>query len=289
MFLQEEGGKLKLKAINIDISSGGPLIAIINREDAPRLDLHVMDRIKIRKGKKIETVVLDIAESSKVVPKGKLGVFDEVARSLGLKNNDFVDITIARKPLSLEYIRKNPEKAEKFVRYAAIQDHKAAKVAVELVGLEVFNEKMPRPFDDIEKAYEKIKPEFQQTDCKKCDTKRTAFTWDIDITSMVNQLGEPYKSLYLASYVMPTIHIHATLASAFSREAVHGTPEERNIQEAEVVLINAILILVLVMNSQSEIFTLGLDAETKACWDEVTEVWRDRPHGALAQGAGRQA
>ena len=80
-------------------------------------------------------------------------------------------------------------------------------------------------------------------------------------------------------------HIHATLASAFSREAVVGTREERNVDEAEVSLINATLILIMVLNSQSEIFSLGLDEETKACWEEVTAVWKDRPHGALARTA----
>ena len=97
---------MKLKAKDIDISSGGPLVAVVNHEDAAMLDLHVMDRIKIGKGKKIETVVVDIAESDKVVPKGRLGVFEEVINSLKLKNNDKVDIRIARKPLSIDYIKK---------------------------------------------------------------------------------------------------------------------------------------------------------------------------------------
>ena len=97
---------MKLRIKDVDISSGGPLIAVLNHKDAAILDLHVMDRIKIKKGKKIETVVVDIAESEKVVPQGKLGVFEEVIDSLKLKNNGLVEITPARKPLSLDYIKK---------------------------------------------------------------------------------------------------------------------------------------------------------------------------------------
>src|SRR3989344_2776760 len=97
---------MKLRVKDIDISSGGPLVAVVNREDASMLDLHVMDRIKIRKGRKIETVVVDIAQSSKVVPKGRIGVFEEVIHSLKLKNNDKIEISIARKPLSIDYIKK---------------------------------------------------------------------------------------------------------------------------------------------------------------------------------------
>ncbi|MBI2659001.1 thymidine phosphorylase, partial [Candidatus Woesearchaeota archaeon] len=97
---------MKLKIKDIDIASGGPLISVMNHKDAAMLDLHVMDRIKIKKRNKTETVVVDIAQSSKVVPKGRIGVFEEVINSLNLKNNDAVDIEIARKPLSIDYIKK---------------------------------------------------------------------------------------------------------------------------------------------------------------------------------------
>ncbi len=97
---------MKLKVKDIDISSGGPLVAVVNYKDAALLDLHVMDRIKLKKGSKIETVVVDIAQSSKVVPRGRIGVFEEVIDSLKLKNNDTVDISVARKPLSIDYIKK---------------------------------------------------------------------------------------------------------------------------------------------------------------------------------------
>jgi AMP phosphorylase len=97
---------VKLKIKDMDISTGGPLVAILNENDARKLDLHVMDRIKIRKGKKTETVVVDLAKSSKAVKPGYIGVFEEVISSLKLKPNDVVDISIARKPLSLKFIRK---------------------------------------------------------------------------------------------------------------------------------------------------------------------------------------
>lgn len=97
---------MKLRVKDIDIASGGPLIAVINYKDAAILDLHVMDRIKIKKGTKIETVVVDIAQSNKVVQQGRIGAFEEVISSLKLKNNDKVEIAIARKPLSIDYIKK---------------------------------------------------------------------------------------------------------------------------------------------------------------------------------------
>src|SRR3989344_8383849 len=97
---------MKLKVKDMDIATGGPLVAILNHDDAQNLDLHSLDRIKIRKGRKIETVLVDIGESKRAVPRGKIGIFEEVIDSLGLRNGDNVEIMMARKPLSLRIIKK---------------------------------------------------------------------------------------------------------------------------------------------------------------------------------------
>ena len=97
---------MKLKIKDMDIATGGPMVVVINKRDAMKLDLHHLDRIKISKNRKIETVVVDIAQSSKAVPEGKLGAYEEVLESLHLKSGDDVRIMLARKPLSLEFIKK---------------------------------------------------------------------------------------------------------------------------------------------------------------------------------------
>ena len=66
----------KLKVKDMDISTGGTLVAILNQKDATLFDLHPLDRVKVRKGDKFETVVLDIAESKKAVPPGSIGLFE---------------------------------------------------------------------------------------------------------------------------------------------------------------------------------------------------------------------
>ncbi len=97
---------MRLRVKDMDIATGGVLVAILNKKDAQLLDLHALDRIKIRNRKRIETVVADIAESPKAVPQGKIGLFEEAINSLNLKEGDVVGITLARKPLSLAYIKK---------------------------------------------------------------------------------------------------------------------------------------------------------------------------------------
>ncbi|MAE43114.1 AMP phosphorylase [Candidatus Woesearchaeota archaeon] len=98
--------KMKLKIKDMDIATGGPLIVVLNKKDAMKFDIYHLDRIKIKKGKKIETVVVDIAQSGKAVPEGSIGAYEEVISSLRLKNGDIVSITLARKPISIEFIRK---------------------------------------------------------------------------------------------------------------------------------------------------------------------------------------
>ena len=90
-------------------------------------------------------------------------------------------------------------------------------------------------------------------------------SWDVDIKTMVDRVGEPFGTLYLTCYVLANLHVHATLASAFQRESTDGTPDERNQNEAEFAVMNAILTLLAVVQSQDKVFSLGLANEIKTC------------------------
>ena len=65
---------MKLKVTDMDIATGGVLIAILNQEDARRYDLHTEDRITLKKGSKTITAIVDIAESKKIISPGKIKV-----------------------------------------------------------------------------------------------------------------------------------------------------------------------------------------------------------------------
>ncbi len=97
---------MKLKVKDMDIASGGPLVAVINEDDAEKMDLHHLDRLKVMYKGKIETVVIDIGESEKAVPIGGIGLYEEVLDSLSLVDGEIVKIVPARKPLSIDYIKK---------------------------------------------------------------------------------------------------------------------------------------------------------------------------------------
>ncbi len=97
---------MKLRVKELDILSGGALLVVLNKADAAKMDLHSLDRVKIQWDGTIDTATVHVAENADVVPEGCLGVYREVEKSLGLKEGDMVVISLARKPLSLEYIRK---------------------------------------------------------------------------------------------------------------------------------------------------------------------------------------
>jgi hypothetical protein len=181
--------------------------------------------------------------------------------------------------LALEYIRTRPDKAERFVRYAAIQEYKASRAAGEVVGEEQFDAAMPpeNSLSEQKKRYDQFKSEFEQRDCKTCNTKQIAISWDIDVKSMVNKVGPPFDMLYFGCYAMANLHVHATLASAFQDEAEGETPEQRSIRDAEFAVMNAILAFLAVLQSQNDLFQLGLEQDIAACYSDL-DVWKDRPH-----------
>jgi len=96
---------MKFFVRDIDISSGGVPVALINFEDATKLDIHVGDRIIVKKGKRKAHVVVDIASSEKVIDQGEIGLFDEVLKLLHAQAYDKIDVELADKPSTVQYIK----------------------------------------------------------------------------------------------------------------------------------------------------------------------------------------
>ena len=95
---------MKLKNRDIGLSSGGPLIAVVNEEDARKLDLHALDRIKITSERGRAIAAIDISRSG--IKAGEIGLFDEVIEKLGITDSEMVDVDIEEKPDSVYYIKK---------------------------------------------------------------------------------------------------------------------------------------------------------------------------------------
>lgn len=96
---------MKLIVKDMDIATGGTLVAILNKNDARQLDLHSGDRLLVRNNSREVSCILDISESNKAVPPGKLGLFEEVLKLLQVEDGSIVDIKLTGKPESVKHIR----------------------------------------------------------------------------------------------------------------------------------------------------------------------------------------
>ena len=91
---------------DMGLSTGGVLIAVLNNHDATHFDVRALDRILIRAGRKKTVAVVDISESEKNIPRGTVGLFEEVLAKLGISHGARVVLDYAKKPASIDCIKK---------------------------------------------------------------------------------------------------------------------------------------------------------------------------------------
>jgi hypothetical protein len=141
---------------------------------------------------------------------------------------------------------------------------------------------VPRPEPEAGCFREMVKSEFQVPLCKKCHDKgtcqhmTTAFSWDENgVLAQAQDVGEPYTNFYLGAYGMPNMHAHVSLTSAM-QEYDKKPDKERKTQrrhEADYALLNAHAVMLMVIRSQNDLFSLGLEQEIEACDKDWAEVW----------------
>jgi hypothetical protein len=175
--------------------------------------------------------------------------------------------------VSIAYLMKNPDKARRFLDFAAVQENKAMKRALAVISEEEFDKDFaPKSVKRIRDSFAAVKEQFQVTACEVCQTKRPSATWDIDFSSMVDKVGPAYKQYYIAAYEIPNFQLHATLASALPDHQTEELTAERNRDSGVLALATAMLIFLLVLRSQDQLFTLNLGMEIDACEKVAADV-----------------
>lgn len=96
---------MKLKVRDIDLSTGGPLIVILNEEDSQKLDLHPLDRVRLNKDGKEIFALINISHN-KGIKKGEIGLFEEVFQKLHVKDKQTINVEYSPTPKSVGYIKK---------------------------------------------------------------------------------------------------------------------------------------------------------------------------------------
>lgn len=176
---------------------------------------------------------------------------------------------------TLAYLVENQEKVSRFIRFAAVQDHRAMEAALKTFAEGEVDDAIGKPntVREIRERYEQVKGEFQMTLCAKCQTKRIQPSWDVDFATIIQRLGDPYRQFYLGAYTVPTLQAHATLASAFDgRKLEHNEVTIRKLREQDVTLYGAIRIFTLLLRLQEKVFSLGFAPDIDAC-ETGMEPW----------------
>ena len=94
---------------DLDMATGGPLVAVINHDDAEALDLHLGDRILLRKNSRKVVAIVDVSYNARVLPRGQIGLLEEVLKKLNVRKNSLVKLAIANKPKSVQFVKKKLE------------------------------------------------------------------------------------------------------------------------------------------------------------------------------------
>jgi len=96
---------MKLKVKDLNLSTGGPLVAVLTKEDAAVLDIDPLDRVKIRCLRADREVIAVVDISTRGIKHGTVGLFEEVMEKLRVEGETSVDVLITRPPESINFIR----------------------------------------------------------------------------------------------------------------------------------------------------------------------------------------
>lgn len=93
---------MMLKTKILGLEAGGKPIVVLNKDDAEELGVKSSNRVYLRAGK---NELIAILNTSKLLPKGTVGVYEEVVSTLKIKDGNDLDVDVARSPNSLNFIK----------------------------------------------------------------------------------------------------------------------------------------------------------------------------------------
>ena len=108
-FMEQYSRKMKVKVLDIE---SGKLISLLNEIDAKELGILPLERVQItnpKTGHKINTVA---DKTDTVVEENEIGLFEDVARLLEVKDGATVEVQASDKPKSVQFIKKKMNKGK---------------------------------------------------------------------------------------------------------------------------------------------------------------------------------
>ena len=184
--------------------------------------------------------------------------------------------------VTASYISRNADKAQRFLDYYPIYWRRMFNHATKLYDMsQIVTDEIRRK---MQAEFERVKEGFEESICKKCGTKRIAYSWSpLDLASMAAHAEEGLKDHYLPCYYMPTQQAHATVPSLLAR-LKHSEKEDLSFEvktqekQAEALSQSHALLLAAI-RTQNTYFDLGLDSELEQRVSDWMLAWKPRNAG----------
>ena len=114
---------MELVAEVLNITAGGRRIAILGEETASLLGVHSSDRIRVTYG---DQQIIAIANLATHFPQNRIGLYEEISKTLGLKGDETVKVQLAQLPESLRHVRAK-------VRGERLREHDMVTIVKDVV------------------------------------------------------------------------------------------------------------------------------------------------------------
>ena len=93
-----------MKVKRLYIEAGGKPIVLLNKDDADDLGVRALGRVRLKVNGHELTAIVNT--TFKVIDKGVIGVYEEVASKLNLEDGSIVDVSLSEPPKSIFFIRE---------------------------------------------------------------------------------------------------------------------------------------------------------------------------------------
>lgn len=103
---------MKLKVKDVQLTTGGPLVAVLHEKTAKKLGIFPTDRLHIRRLQKKEGANCVINITKKGLQEDEIGLFEEVIKKLKVLHGTHVEVEQAEHPVSIQFIKKKLEGKE---------------------------------------------------------------------------------------------------------------------------------------------------------------------------------
>jgi len=190
--------------------------------------------------------------------------------------------------VTLAYIAKYPEMADKFLGYHAIHKWRLFNHASKVLDM-----KKLLPSDEIEsikKSYEETKENYQEVLCEKCGKKRVRISWsNLDLASMASKVG--LEKQYMQCYFQPTLQSHPTVSSLTQRLKVRsdghiGFESGPQQEQIDFALNGAHFMILSVIDDENRYFKMNLDEEIQDRFKDYVEIVKKSERIACPKDAG---